>query len=265
MEDLRWILLAAGVVLIAGIYVWGARARRRSAAPEPERAARFEPQAAPRAVAPAPRIEPEVGLVEGRGEAVEPLPAFAADPDEAPPARSGVTPRREPMIGPAVEAPPPPARAGPALASSGEPRRPAPAQKVIAVRIVAPAAAPFAGRALRDAVEAAGLVFGRHQIFHRLDAEGRSLFSVASLKEPGTFDPAAMESATYRGVAMFVVLPGPLAGERAFGEMIDAARTIAERLGGLLQDERGAALGTLRVGQLREESATYERTSVADR
>jgi len=265
MENLRWILLAAGVVLIAGVYLWGLRSRRRSAAPEPERAALFEPQAPTRPLAPAPRVEPEVGSVEGRHEAVEPLPSFAAEPDEAQALRTGAMLRREPVIGPAPEPAPPPSRAEPAPSMSAEPRRPAPAQKIIAIRIVAPDATPFEGRALREAVESAGLAFGRYEIFHRLDARGRPLFSLASLKEPGTFDPEAMDGATYRGVAMFLVLPGPVAGEQAFGEMIEASRAIAGRLGGLLQDERGGVLGVVRVGQLRDEVAGFDRAQAAGR
>jgi cell division protein ZipA len=260
MENLRWILLAAGVVLIAGVYLWGLRSRRRSAAPEPERAALFEPQAPTRPVAPAPRVDPEVGSVEGRHEAVEPVASFAAGPEEAPVVRPGAMLRREPVIGPGLEpAPSPPSRAEPAPPMSAEPRRPAPAQKIIAIRIVASEATPFEGRALREAVESAGLAFGRYQIFHRLDARGRPLFSLASLKEPGTFDPAAMDGATYRGVAMFLVLPGPVAGEQAFAEMMEAARAIAGRLRGLLQDERGTALAAARIGQLRDEVAGFDR------
>jgi hypothetical protein len=54
------------------------------------------------------------------------------------------------------------------------------------------------------------LEFGRYQVFHRLHADGEPVFSLASIKEPGTFDPATMDGVSYRGVAMFAVLPGPL-------------------------------------------------------
>jgi cell division protein ZipA len=87
------------------------------------------------------------------------------------------------------------------------------------------------------------------------------VFSLASLKEPGTFDRETMDEASYRGVAMFAVLPGPLDGERAFDELVAAARAIAARLGGLVQDERGVALGVARAGQLREDAAAFGSAS----
>ena len=49
MAELRWILLVAGIALIAGLYAWGVRARKRSAAPELDRVTRVEPLRAPSA------------------------------------------------------------------------------------------------------------------------------------------------------------------------------------------------------------------------
>ena len=48
------------------------------------------------------------------------------------------------------------------------------------------------GPQLMAALELHGLAFGRYQVFHRKHVDGRSLFCVASLIEPGTFDIAAM-------------------------------------------------------------------------
>ena len=62
MSELRWILLVAGVLLIAGIYLWGVRARRRSAAPRHERMTRVEPARTVAVVAEPARVEPEVRL-----------------------------------------------------------------------------------------------------------------------------------------------------------------------------------------------------------
>jgi cell division protein ZipA len=97
-------------------------------------------------------------------------------------------------------------------------------------------------------------------VFHRLHAGGEPVFSLASLKEPGTFDPATMDGASYRGVAMFAILPGPLPAAQAFDVLVEAAGALASRLGGLLQDERGAALSMARLEQLRAELLAYERS-----
>ena len=166
--------------------------------------------------------------------------------------------RREPRLEPSA----PPATSGPgdAVPDRGgeEPPAAPPAQQIIALRVVAPPAELFDGAALRAAIEAEGFAFGRYQIFHRLDAAGRTVFSLASLKEPGTFDVATMGGASFRGVALFLVLPGPFPGGDAFDALLAAARAIAGRLGGLLQDERGVALGPVRIGQLRAAATAFE-------
>lgn len=261
MAELRWILLVAGLALIAGLYAWGVRARKRSAAPEPDRVTRVEPPRAPSAAAvatPAARVEPSVW--DDEVPLVEPdEPPMLDIEAEEPPARREVAPaRREPKFEQATEtdAPPPPRAAAPAI----EERKPAPPQKIVAIRVAAPSPSMFDGATLRAAIVAEGFEFGRYDIFHRLDPSGRPLCSLASLREPGTFDLDAMTGIEYRGVAMFTVLPGPLASQHALDELLGAARLLAERLGGVLQDDRGGQLSLQRIGQLREEVAAFERS-----
>jgi len=302
MNELRWILLVAGLVLIAGIYAWGLRARRRAAAPEHERMARVEPARtvpvvpepvdvdAGMTVDEAPFEEPRSPEVEefDAERALRPVPAARREPrlepryDEsfevepptvrlephleaqsAPRGESRSEPRLESRVEPLLE---PPRQAAteerrPAHAA-GPPRKPAP-QKIVAVRVVAAAGSQFPGERLLHALEADGFSFGRYQIFHRLDDAGRPVVSLASLKEPGTFDPAGMPGEQFRGVALFAVMPGPLPGVRAFDELIVTARALAATLGGQLQDERGGPLSLQRIGHLREEVAEFERARAA--
>jgi len=267
-DDLRWILLVAGVVLIAGVYLWGLRSRQRSAAPGHPRAVRPEAPLQGRAATATmlrrePGLEPEGESSEGGRAAPasrpEALPVIEMDREDVALARQAQAGRREPRI----EAPPPASspvrtRAEDAAAAPAAVRPPAP-QKIVALRITAPAATPFEGRALRDALAAERLEFGRYQVFHRLHADGEPVFSLASLKEPGTFDPATMDGASYRGVALFAVLPGPVPPAQAFDALVEAAGALAGRLGGLLQDERGASLSMARLEQLRAELVALER------
>jgi cell division protein ZipA len=268
MEYLRWILLAAGIILIAGIYLWGLRAKRRSATPPLERVARVDPTAAPRSGRAATRVDPQFDPAQPEMGPEDPLPAIEAELEEkwTP---GGRATRQEPRLH--MEEPPSEAEPEPVLdpVAADEPAPPredkkqvarepqAQEHKVIALRIVSAAAAPFPGRALREAIESQGLAFGRYRIFHRLHDDGRSIFSLASLKEPGTFEPATIDETSFRGVAMFVVLPAPIEGGRAVEELIVAANAIAGRVGGMVQDERGIALGTTRAAQLRAEAAAY--------
>jgi cell division protein ZipA len=256
MAELRWILLAAGLALIAGLYLWEVRSRSRSATPERGRPPAIEPPT-PRTVAAGdmPRAEPRVSLG----------PEAAAMPEAAPAASTrepGLAPRRrEPTLGNApdadlptgVEHARPAAPEGVGVDPVSETAIVAQAQRIIALRVVAPLPSRFEGSMLHEAVLAERFEFGRYDIFHRLDADGRPVLSLASLREPGTFDPATMAGAAYAGIALFAVLPGPLPAPQAFEELLDAARSFATRLGGHVQDDRGSPLTAQRAARLREE------------
>jgi cell division protein ZipA len=271
MNELRWILLAAGLLLIAGIYGWGVRARRRAAAPGQERTMRVEPARTVPVVPEPEDTEPEDADDEPPFEA-EASPGDAYEEAESPRRPATGSLRREPRLEPRIDGglvdEPPTVRLEPRLeppAPTPEPppRKPA-SQKIVALRVVAAAGAQFSGEQLLEVLEADGFTFGRYQIFHRLDDAGRPMVSLASLKEPGTFDPATMPGASFRGVALFAVMPGPLPCVRAFDELVVTARALAATLGGQLQDERGGPLTLMRIGQLREEVAEFERARGAD-
>lgn len=282
MQELRWILLAAGIALIVALYVLGVRARRRSAAPGLGRATRVE--APPLSGIESPRIEPRVDVAEDAALDFEapataidevPIVDFEVEPEPEPAAASEAH-RREPI--PEVNRPDPiPAvhRREPTFAAPADAPRPAPPprdasaprqrQKIIALRVTAPAPERFEGAFLEEALRAEGFAFGRFGIFHRLDAAGRPILSLASLLEPGTFDPATMARCSYPGVALFAVLPGPVSAPQALEELVESGRYLAERLGGSLLDDRGAALSVQRIGQLREEVLDFERGHAASR
>ncbi|MEY2920409.1 MAG: hypothetical protein RL261_1714 [Pseudomonadota bacterium] len=306
MNELRWILLVAGVVLIAGLYLWGMRSRwqGRGETEASRRPAVFTGGATGfETVAESPRDDDhddEVD-VEEPGFRAEPRaerriePSFDADDvdafeapearrvdfddasdfetpaigrreptlsstrtEAAPAPRQEPTLRVEPTLG-ASQVDEPDSRSTPAApAEAPAPRR---SQKILAIRVTASAPARFDGAELLAALRSEGLGFGRYEIFHRLHDDGRPIFSVASLREPGTFDIEAMPTTYFPGVAMFAVLPGPVSAADAFDEMIFAARALATHLNGSLADERGAPLTALRVGKLREEALEFERTA----
>ena len=275
MSELRWILLGAGLALIAGIYLWGLRARRRSAAAEPARAVIFEQPPASERLEPA-RIEP---LVEFEDDAPpvderefvqqvdgdDDLPSARSQPPAGANRRSGSAwwprsprysrsrcTRMSGSMFPRTDEPDP-------REDDTETAVVARAQRIVAIRVTAPSPSRFEGSLLQEALAAEGFEFGRYQVFHRLDKTGRPVISLASLREPGTFDPATMAGAAYAGVALFSVLPGPVPAQQAFEELLAVGRSFAGRLGGNLQDERGAPLSVQRVAQLREEMTNLDR------
>jgi cell division protein ZipA len=280
MNELRWILLVAGALLIAGLYLWGTRNRwqGRGEAEASKRPAVFTGGARGfETEISVPQDDDDVDVdraesgfrVESRAERrIEPgfdqdeVDALAApeprrvDFEDESDFESPAIGRREPTLNVRPIDAAEPLQAEPGESPAPAPRRP---QKILAIRVTASAPARFDGAQLLTALRAEGLGFGRYEIFHCLHEDGRPIYSVASLREPGTFDIEAMPVTYYPGVALFAVLPGPVPAAEAFDEMIFSARALATHLSGSLTDERGAPLTTLRVGKLREEALEFER------
>jgi cell division protein ZipA len=137
-------------------------------------------------------------------------------------------------------------------------------RKILSLRL---AAAPhrIEGGRLLEVMLAEELQHGRYGIFHRMHQDGTSMFSVASMVEPGSFDPDAMQSIQYPGVTLFAQLPGSAPGMHALNEMIACARRLQQSLGGTLQDDRGVPLTVHRIEKLRQEVRDFERSANSSR
>jgi FtsZ-interacting cell division protein ZipA len=133
-----------------------------------------------------------------------------------------------------------------------------PQQKIVTVRVCAPGEARWSGATLLSALELHGLAYGRYQVFHRRHVDGRSLFCVASLIEPGTFDVASMSAEEFRGITLFAVLPGPVEPLLTVDELLGAARGLAQELAGMVQDSKGLPLSPQRAAALRDDVARFQ-------
>ena len=131
-------------------------------------------------------------------------------------------------------------------------------QRIITIRVCCLGETQWSGAQLMAALELHGLAFGRYQVFHRKHTDGRSLFCVASLIEPGTFDIVGMAEQQFRGITLFAVLPGPLAPLETVDELMRTARGLAEGLSGIIQDAKGIPLSPQRAGALREDVARFQ-------
>lgn len=200
MAEFRWALLAAGIVILLGVFWWSRR--------------------------------------EAKGQSIKP-------PD--------ILRRRLPGLSSEREASGPPAIATSSDGDQGAPL--SEAQRVVTIRLTAHGHGTFAGEELILALREAGLRHGRFGIFHRHDPtdDGRIMFSVASLVEPGSFDLAGIRTERFPGVSLFLVLPGSGDPVAAFDNMLSTAREIATRLDGELLDEQGSRLSVQRERYLREE------------
>jgi FtsZ-interacting cell division protein ZipA len=130
-------------------------------------------------------------------------------------------------------------------------------QRIVALRLVAHGD-HWPGAEVRAAFEAENLEFGPYSIFHLPREDGKSLFYVASLMEPGSFDPERMDEQEFSGISLFGVIPGPLDAPATFDLVLSVGRNLADRLKGQLQDEQGSTLTAQRILNLREELVHFE-------
>jgi cell division protein ZipA len=133
-------------------------------------------------------------------------------------------------------------------------------QKIVALRLIA-AAERWPGRKVTEALEAEGLTFGKYSIYHRQREDGKSIFFVASMIEPGSFDLDNIDNLSFPGVSIFAVIPSPIDAPVTFDMMLATARHLADRLGGSLQDEQGSTLTAQRILNLREELVHFEHVT----
>ena len=135
-------------------------------------------------------------------------------------------------------------------------------QKIVTLRLVARHKKSFKGDELILSMRGIGLRHGKFGIFHRYDGsdESRTIFSAASLVEPGSFDLANVKEQEIPGISLFLVLPGPVEGVDAFDLMMETSRALATSLDGELLDESGSNLSIQRERYLREEIIQYQHS-----
>ena len=133
-------------------------------------------------------------------------------------------------------------------------------QKIVTLRLIGREKKPFQGDELILSMRGIGLRHGKFGIFHRYDGndESRTIFSAASLVEPGSFDLTNIKDQQIPGISLFLVLPGPVDSVESFDMMMAAARALAQSLDGELLDESGSTLSIQRERYLREEIIQFQ-------
>jgi cell division protein ZipA len=146
---------------------------------------------------------------------------------------------------------------------SEEPPSGAP-QKIVTLRLIARDGGAFRGDELILSMRGIGLRHGKFGIFHRYDGNDaeRTVFSAASLVEPGSFDLANIKEQEIPGISLFLVLPGPVDGVDAFDLMMAAARALAQTLNAELLDESGSTLSIQRERYMREEIIQFQHSNL---
>ena len=213
MDNLRWLLLFFGILVIAGVYLYSRRERDKKEEETTD----------------VSRVTPTLG------DDGEPLVSFddgtTRDGDDA-----------EPDAEIPLDVP----------------------QKIVTLRLIARDGGAFHGEELILSMRGIGLRHGKFGIFHRIDGddESRTIFSAASLVEPGSFDLANIKEQEIPGISLFMVLPGPVEGVEAFDMMMQAARALAQSLNAELLDESGSTLSIQRERYMREEIIQYQHSNL---
>jgi cell division protein ZipA len=110
-------------------------------------------------------------------------------------------------------------------------------RKLIVLHVVS-RGAPLSGSAIARACAAVQLRHGEMSIYHFHDgANGKVLFSMASMVEPGRFPIDEMGNFTTPGLTLFTQLPGARDGLEIFQTMLKVARELASQLQAELQDD----------------------------
>lgn len=134
--------------------------------------------------------------------------------------------------------------------------------KILAIHIIAPPRQKFRGTDIDAAARACGLIHGYMRIYNRHPddrTDKAPVFSLANIMEPGSFDTEQLENTGTPGLTVFMTLPGPGRPLASFNDMLETARSVAESLGGELEDESRSSLSIQRVENIREELREYER------
>jgi cell division protein ZipA len=219
MDDLRLILALLGLGVVLGVYTW---TRIQQSPPRPRRK-------------PPPRYtrvddEPDEQAIERELARMGQLVADR-DPDFDTTVESGET--------------------GQQAAADTQPLE----DRLLVISVVAEDATGFSGADLAKAFENNGLVFGEHDIYHRVvDINGarRSVFCVANLVKPGTFSPPEMDTFTSPGITLFLQLPGVIDAVEAFDDFVTTAERLAVELAGGLRDEHRNVLTHQVLMQVRQ-------------
>ena len=133
--------------------------------------------------------------------------------------------------------------------------------RIIVINVIAGEDRQFAGRELWDFLRAAGLRHDKMKILSKTEGnleDGHTIFRVANIVNPGTFDPDTVDQFSTPGISMFMLLPAPINNLLAFEQMLAVARRLAEALDGRLLDSGRQEMTAQAIEQARRNIREFD-------
>jgi cell division protein ZipA len=140
-------------------------------------------------------------------------------------------------------------------ASSQEPKM------TVILMIMAAPGTLFQGSSILLAIQEQKLKLrdGIFECFPDGQAQGKSLFGVGHLLEPGTFELETINNLNTPGLIIFMQLPGPLEPVQATHHLVTVAKTLADKLGGRVCDEHRNKITAQGFSKMQSDAAEFQR------
>ena len=128
-------------------------------------------------------------------------------------------------------------------------------QKIITFNIIPRAREFFHGAEIVEVMESVDMHLGDMDIYHHYGVGdmkmNRPLFSLANIREPGSFSIEQLNELKTPGLVMFMCLPTVFDAEVVFELMLNTAQRMAEQLGADVCDEKRALLSENTIDEIR--------------
>jgi cell division protein ZipA len=268
MEYFRWILLIAGLLLLAYIYLSGRRknsdtnyipgrsedddplftdqrSERKGVSPEPsftvsDDADLFTPLENEFNVSDEDLdfFTPLEDLPTERETERAPTRLFASIAEKIEEYSAKLSPKRKERMEASA------ARANASDGPQGE-------EKIISLNVMAPEGYHLEGVELHAIFTQRGYEFCDKGLFQSR-YKGRTIFSIVNMVEPGSFDPQNMDTLQTPGVTLFLQLPGPISADVLFEVLLSEASDLARATGAIVHDSQRSTLTKQTIQHERE-------------
>ena len=125
-------------------------------------------------------------------------------------------------------------------------------EDVIVLTLLSRTPNQLSGDRINSAAQANGLTFGKMDIFHRINNAGQSIFSLANMVEPGNFDADTILDLKTPGITLFMQISAVKNPDEVFDEMLECAYHISEMLDAQLCNRKRQPITQSDAEQYRE-------------